>query len=223
MGETIQAVEAPLNLYGGVSAILDMAEVDGNQVVRVGYRLRMRLTKAATINDVVLPKNTLLYGFISFQPNRAKIEIENINHQPTRLKAFDLQDGSEGIYIENSFIADATTEVIGDIVEDINIAGVPQVTGIKKIFQRNNRNVKVTVANNYQLILKSELWAKETKIQSLNSTIYFMFLFLFFGSHLIFKMFVSHKEEHVYFLFSVRKWVRFNSVNNVFVSFKMDE
>ena len=65
-----------------------------------------------------------------------------------------MQDGSEGIYIENSFRAEARQEVLGDIVDDINIAGVPQVSGIKKIFQRNNRNVKATISNNYKLILK---------------------------------------------------------------------
>ena len=60
----------------------------------------MRLTEAATINNRLMPKNTLVFGFISFQPNRALINIENIDHHPTNLKAFDLQDGSEGIYVE---------------------------------------------------------------------------------------------------------------------------
>ncbi|MGC1632970.1 MAG: conjugal transfer protein TraM, partial [Gelidibacter sp.] len=31
---------------------------------------------------------------------------------------------------------------------------VPQVNGITKILKRNNRSVKVTVLNNYKLILK---------------------------------------------------------------------
>ncbi len=131
--------------------------VDGNQTVKKDYRLRMRLTKAALINNKIIPKNTLIYGFISFQPNRAMIEIENITHHPVQLKAFDLQDGSEGIYIENSFRAEAKQEIVGDFVDDINIAGVPQVSGVKRIFQRNNRSVKVTVVNNYKLILKSTL------------------------------------------------------------------
>ncbi len=128
--------------------------VDGTQTVKRNYRLQMRLVKDALINNVVFPKNTFIYGFISFKPNRAMITIENINHHPVKLSAFDLQDGTEGIYIENSFHAEARQEVVGDIVDDINIAGVPQVSGIKKIFQRNNKNVKVTIANNYKLILK---------------------------------------------------------------------
>jgi hypothetical protein len=128
--------------------------VDGDQIVKAKTRLRMRLTKAATINNRLMPKNTLVFGFISFQPNRALINIENIDHHPTKLKAFDLQDGSEGIYLQNNFRAEATSEVLDDIIGDINIPSVPQVNGITKVLKRNNRSVKVTVLNNYKLILK---------------------------------------------------------------------
>ncbi|WP_237274483.1 conjugative transposon protein TraM [Tenacibaculum ovolyticum] len=131
--------------------------VDGDQVVRINTRLRMRLTKAAMINGKEMPKNTPIFGFISFQPNRALIEIENIKHHPTKLKAFDLQDGSEGIYVENNFREEITTEVLDDVIGDINIPTVPQVGGITKVFRRSNRNVKVTVLNNYKLILKPKL------------------------------------------------------------------
>ena len=129
--------------------------VDGTQTVRTNYRLRLRLDQETMINNVLMPKNSLIYGFISFKPNRTMIHIENVNHQSVKLKAFDIQDGSEGIYTENSFRAEARQEVVGDVVDDINIAGVPQVSGIKKIFQRNNRTLKVTVMDNYKLILKS--------------------------------------------------------------------
>jgi len=131
--------------------------VDGDQVVKENSRLRMRLSKAAMINNKQMPKNTPVFGFISFQPNRALIEIENIKHHPTKLKAFDLQDGSEGIYVENNFRAEATNEVLDDILGDINIPSVPQVGGITKALKRNNRSVKVTVLNNYKLILKPKL------------------------------------------------------------------
>ncbi|WP_417359695.1 conjugative transposon protein TraM [Galbibacter sp.] len=133
------------------------AVVDGNQVVKANSRLRMRLSKAATINGKLLPKNTPIFGFIRFQPNRVLITIENIQNLPTQLKAFDFQDRSEGIYVENNFRAEVSSEIIGDMVDDINIAGVPQIGGFKKIFQRNNRNIKVTVLDNYRLILKPKL------------------------------------------------------------------
>ena len=130
--------------------------VDGEQIVMANTRLRMRLTAAATINGKKMKKNTPVFGFINFQPNRALIEIENINHHPTKLKAFDLLDGSEGIYVQNNFRAEATTEVIDDIIGDINIPSVPQVGGITQVLRRSNRNIKVTVLNNYRLILKAD-------------------------------------------------------------------
>ena len=122
---------APIKNEPSVSGTIDAtinAVVDGDQVVKAKYRLRMRLAKDAIINDKRIPKNTPIYGFISFKPNRALIEIENIDHHPTNLKAFDLQDGSEGIYVENSFRTEATNEVLDDIIEDINIPTVPQVS-----------------------------------------------------------------------------------------------
>tara|TARA_R110000868_G_scaffold71713_2_gene209675 strand:- start:4098 stop:4745 length:648 start_codon:yes stop_codon:yes gene_type:complete len=130
-------------------------EVDGDQTVKANDRLRLRLTRTARINYTIVPKNTAIFGFVRFQPNRVLIEIATINHLPTHLKAFDLQDGSEGIYVQNSFRADATKEVVDDMVQDIAIAGVPQLSGLKKVFQRTNRNVKVTVWNTYKLILKT--------------------------------------------------------------------
>jgi len=130
------------------------AVVNRTQVVKKDFRLELRLTQPAVVNGRKLPKHTRVYGFVSFKPNRLMLTIEHINHLPVKLRAYDWQDGSEGIYIENSFRAEARQEVVGDIVDDINIVGVPQVSGIKRIFQRNNRNVKVTIADNYKLILK---------------------------------------------------------------------
>jgi len=128
--------------------------VDGTQTVKKNYRLKMRLLNDALIGGRIIPENTNIYGFVSFKTNRVIIAISNINHFPINLKAYDLQDGNEGIYIENSFQAEARQEIVGDIVDDINIAGVPQVSGVKKMFQRTNKNVKVTIAENYKLILK---------------------------------------------------------------------
>jgi hypothetical protein len=130
--------------------------VNGTQTVKKNYRLKMRLLNDVNINGKSFPKNTEIYGFVSFKPNRAIIAITNINHQPVKLKAYDLQDGSEGIYIENSFQDEARQEVVEDVVDDINISGVPQISGIKKIFQRTNKNVKVAIVDNYKLILKSQ-------------------------------------------------------------------
>lgn len=162
MGLEHQLFFASTPKHNDISIIGDTDEtilvvVEGDQIVKTNSRLRMRLTKSATINGKLMQKNTPIFGFISFQPNRALIEIENIKHHPTKLKAFDLQDGSEGIYVENNFREEATSEVLNDMISDINIPSVPQIGGITKVLKRSNRNVKVTVLNNYRLILKPKL------------------------------------------------------------------
>ena len=134
-----------------------LAEVNGNQQVRVNDRLELILAEDLVLGEKHFPKNSLVYGFVSLQPNRVLLKITHINNDPVKLKAYDLQDGNEGIYIENSFRTEAQREVLDDLVQDINIAGLPQVNGIKNIFRRNNRNIKVNIQDQYQLILKPSL------------------------------------------------------------------
>jgi len=130
------------------------AVVDGDQVVKANTRIQLRLVEAITIKGTRIPKNTKVFGTISFQPNRALIKIEQINNHPVVLEAFDLQDGLEGIYVENNFRAQANREVMDDVLQDINIPSLPQVSGISQLLRRDNRNVKVTVLNNYRMLLK---------------------------------------------------------------------
>ena len=128
--------------------------VDGDQVIKANSRLRLRTTEIATYQGRKIPKNTPVYGFVSFQPNRVMIRIESIDQQPVDLEAFDLEDSQEGIYVENNFRAEATREVLDDVLQEVNIPGVPQVGGIGQILRRGNRTVKVTVLNNYKMLLK---------------------------------------------------------------------
>ena len=129
--------------------------VDGEQTVKANDRLQLRTIGPIKIGGVILKKGTRLYGIVRFQPNRLVLQIQNINHEPIQLAAYDIADGLEGIYIKNSFRDEVAKEVLGDVVEDINVPGVPQVRGLKNVFRRNNRNVKVTVNDNYRLLLKA--------------------------------------------------------------------
>jgi len=140
-------------------------EIDGEQIIKVNDRLQMRVTQNATLQGLEVKKNTLLYGIVKFRPNRVILNVENIEGIPLKLKAYDNADGLEGIYIRNSFRGDVYDEVLSDAISEFNIPGVPDVSGavnngvsgIKKVFQRNNRNIKVTVNNNYKLILRPKL------------------------------------------------------------------
>ncbi|NDV43123.1 conjugative transposon protein TraM [Flagellimonas sediminis] len=131
-----------------------VAMVNGEQTVRSKNRLELRLKEAVELNGRHFDRNTLLYGFISFSANRVFVAIDHIGPYPISLKAYDLLDGGEGIYVENSYREEATREVLDDAVQDVNLPGVPQVSGIKQVFRRSNRTVKVTIHDQYQLILK---------------------------------------------------------------------
>ncbi len=128
--------------------------VVGDQIVKAYSRLTLRTTKVSRIHGVLVPKNTYLYGFVSFKPNRVLIHITNIHHTDVSLKAMDLQDGNEGIYVKNNFKTDVSKAVLEDVVDQINIPGVPSVDVVKNVFQRSNKNLKVTISNNYKLFLK---------------------------------------------------------------------
>lgn len=131
-----------------------VAMVNGEQTVRSKNRLELRLKEAVELNGRRFDRYTLLYGFVSFRANRVFVSIDHIGPYPVSLKAYDLLDGGEGIYVEHSYREEATREVLDDALQDVNLPGVPQVSGIKQVFRRSNRTVKVTIHDQYQLILK---------------------------------------------------------------------
>jgi len=143
------------NTFGEIkNDLMIYAAVNGDQIVKTFSRLEMRLTKPTFINNELFQKNTYFYGFVSFKPNRTLIHITNINHKPVSLIAYDLQDGNEGIYVINNFQSEASKAVVDDAIDEINIPSVPSVGVLKKVFRRSNKNVKVTITNNYQFLLK---------------------------------------------------------------------
>jgi len=131
-----------------------LVEVDGKQVLRKNSRIRLRLVEPTMINGHNFPKYTTLFGTVRFRPNRTILNITQIAHVPLQWEAFDLQDGLAGLYLENSLREEATKEIMDDMVQDINIAGLPQVRGLKSVFQRSQRKQKVTVLDGHRLLLK---------------------------------------------------------------------
>ncbi|MBW8200647.1 conjugative transposon protein TraM [Flagellimonas abyssi] len=128
--------------------------VNGNQQIREGQRLDLMLTSAITINGTHLPKYSHVYGFVKIRPNRVLVEVSQIDNHPVSLKAYDLQDGMEGIYVENHLRGAIVNQGLDETMREVNIPGVPQLGGIKSLFRKDNRTIKVDIPNNYQLILK---------------------------------------------------------------------
>ncbi|MHA7864990.1 conjugative transposon protein TraM [Flagellimonas marinaquae] len=143
----------PKTINGNTNPTI-LVEVDGKQVLRTNSRIRLRLAEPMTFNGHHFPKYTTLFGTVRFQPNRTLLHITHINHVSIEGEAYDLQDGLMGIYVENSLREEATREITDDITQDINIAGLPQVRGLKSLFQGRQRQQKVTVLDGHRLLLQ---------------------------------------------------------------------
>jgi len=131
-----------------------MVRVIGRQQIREGQRLELMLTSPLTINSIYLPKYTRVYGFTKIRPNRVLVEVSRLGDHPVALKAYDLQDGKEGIYVENHLKGALVNQGLDETIREVNIPGVPQLGGIKNIFRKDNRAIKVEIPNNYQFLLK---------------------------------------------------------------------
>jgi len=130
------------------------AYVDGEQTIRDGQRLNMRLAAAVQINGSKVPRGTRIYGFVKLRPNRMLVAIFQLGHQEIELKGYDLQDGQEGIYVENHITGEVVESGLDKTIGEVNLPGMPQLGGIKRIFQRNNRAIKVAISDKYEIVLK---------------------------------------------------------------------
>ncbi|MAO16794.1 MAG: conjugal transfer protein TraM [Muricauda sp.] len=144
------------SLIGG-NGIGILAYVDGDQVLRDGHRLDLRLGQDFEYHGVTVPEDTRIYGFVKLRPNRVLVNLARFGDLELSLRAHDLQDGQEGIYVENHMKEELMERGLDETLGEVNVPGLPQIGGFKRIFQRHNRAIKVDVKDNYQLLLKQEL------------------------------------------------------------------
>lgn len=144
----------PMEKEGPKSTLPVLAWVDGQQTVRDKDRLELRLGEDLLWNGKLFKRNTRLHGFVSFRANRVMVSLDQIAGETIPLTAHDFLDGGEGIHVRNSYREEAQREVVDDLVQDINLPGAPQLGGLKQLFRRSNRRVKVTIHDQYKLYLK---------------------------------------------------------------------
>ena len=145
------------------------AVVHGDQTVKVGSTLKMHLLQDMSVNGTVIPKNSFVYGTVSFAGERMTVKVSSIRLSnsiyPVNLDVYD-RDGILGIYVPGNIKAEAK----GDMTE----AGVSEVTptgtGIigsatravisagKSVLSKKVRTQKATVRTNYKIYLQ---WGKD--------------------------------------------------------------
>lgn len=127
--------------------------VNGDQNIKNGSRVNLLLSKDVTINNIKYKRNTKLYGFASFGEHRLFININNINNTPVKLKIYDAQDGSLGLYTKENMLGEINTEVKDDLIDDIKIGGIKVGSTVKKIFKKKNKEPKLLLFNRTQFLL----------------------------------------------------------------------
>lgn len=138
--------------------------------IKTGAIVKFRIIDEFTIDGVHIPKNTFLFGQLSFRSGRAMINIENIQYKnmiiPFNASIYD-QDGFEGLYTPDNMSDEAKRKVANDIISSTNFnisSGIPFVStatnavssAIKSISQSAVREKKLNISSNYQVNIRYE-------------------------------------------------------------------
>lgn len=133
--------------------------------------VKLRLLDALTINGMEIPRNSCIYGKVSFSESRLQISVENVNYRnkvlPFRGEIYD-HDGSKGIYVPDNAINDAAKDGADRTVSgtSVTIPGTGMAGQLASRMANNtfgavknavskkiNKN-KVTISDNYMVTIK---------------------------------------------------------------------
>ena len=146
--------------------------VHGDQTVRSGQSVRLRLLKPMRVGRYVLPRNSLLTGEGRIQGERLGIGIMQVEHDgiiiPVGLAVYD-NDGQEGIFIPGSMEANAAKEVAANLGQNLGTSisitnqsagdqllselGRGAIQGVSQYISRKMREEKVHLKSGYTLML----------------------------------------------------------------------
>ena len=132
-------------------------KVHGGHKLKDRYRVTMHLVESAKMNHEIKPKGTLIYGIVNFSQNRMFVKVTNIDLRVVSLEAYDSFDGNKGVYVITNIIRaneGASGELLGDVVDQVNVPGVPDFRGIRSIFQRKTKMRYVKIPDGLEFILR---------------------------------------------------------------------
>jgi hypothetical protein len=133
-----------------------VATIKGDQMgIKNNQRVTLILSKEVSLNDKVFPKNTIIYAKATFTESRVNLTINNINQVPLTLQAYDAQDGSLGLQVNQSLLSESTNEVVDNQADELGMSNIPVVgRTLSRIIKKRVRDVKIDLLNNQRVILK---------------------------------------------------------------------
>lgn len=145
------------------------AVIHETQTLTSGATVKLRLTEAASINGLTIPKDQLVYGTASLNGERLKIEIHHIRvHDqilPVALTVHDA-DGMEGIYIPGSLSREVTAQASDRAIQGFGIstfdtsleaqAASAGIETAKTFLSKKTKLIQFTLKAGYQIWLSDE-------------------------------------------------------------------
>jgi hypothetical protein len=126
-----------------------------NQTIQDGNRVKIRLTRTATIDGNTYPINTIIYGMASIKPNRLMINISTVNQNPTKLEIYDAEDSNPGIYVLTPNLnSELKKELKKETLEDKDLEKIPFSKTLLSFFKKKVKEERIELLNNYKLIIK---------------------------------------------------------------------
>lgn len=129
--------------------------VHTNQTIMNNQRVKLRTTKEFIYNGERYPINTIVYGIATVQPNRLIIKINRINQTDIKLEVYDSEDSLPGLYVLTPNLnAALKTEMQNEGLQEQDLNKIPFSKSLKSVFERKIREEKISLINNYKVIIK---------------------------------------------------------------------
>lgn len=151
---------------GDIKAVVHGDHIDKKS----GSIIKMRLLEDADIDGVCVPKNTFVYGKLSFKSGRGMILVQNINYR-NRILRFPASiydtDGFEGIYLPDNIVSDTKDKSVSSAIGSVNVdvstgskaanSAISAVSNaIKSAVQGSIRESKISISSNYHITIKKK-------------------------------------------------------------------
>lgn len=145
------------------------AVIHETQTIVNGSIVKLRLCSEITLQGMVIPKNTFLYGIASLKGERLEVKVNNIQYRnsiyPVELTVYDL-DGIDGIYIPGAINRDVAKASADRSIQTLGLTGMTdswgaQAAGMgieaaKSLMSKKVKLIKVVVKAGYQVLLYDE-------------------------------------------------------------------
>lgn len=150
------------------------AVVHETQTLVNGSTVKLRLTNAIFINEVLIPKGHFLFGIAALKGERLHVKINSFRYGNSlfqvELSVYD-KDGLEGVYIPGAITRDVAKTAADRSVQTFGVPALDDSWGAqaagagieaaKNLLSKKVKLVKVTVKSGYQLLIHDENQKKE--------------------------------------------------------------